>query len=306
MDTDTDMVRGRNTIPRRPEFSRCVRWSVLGVLAVGVAALPGVAAAQSVRVTPTLNTELTWTDNVDAEPNGRDDFILEVTPGVSVSRTGGRMTGRLNARLRNLMYANDSDANTSFVSLNGSGTFEAIEDLLFIDASAGITRNNLSAFSGRGPGDPFGVDRENETRTWSITPRLESDLRFGEAGRGSVRYSSRGINSNSGGLGNQRADTCRHDHGRNQMPRQQPGHRRHHHTALQTCRNRVRPIGTGGDDEQDRHGPERNKHTQRHGATLAPLYKNGSRKINENLLEFSLKDNHPYALYGEILLYGPT
>ena len=201
---DTNMVRVRNRIPRQPDTA-C--WSVLGALAVAMVALPGVAAAQSVRVTPTFDTELTWTDNVDAEPNGRDDFILEVTPGVSVTRTGGRMTGSLSARLRNLMYANDTDANTSFVSLNGSGTYEAIEDLLFIDASASVSRSNLSAFSGRGTGDPFSVDPDNETRTWSITPRLESDLRFGEAGRGSIRYSSRGINSNSGGLGNQRADT---------------------------------------------------------------------------------------------------
>lgn len=150
MAMDTDMVRAWNTIPRRPEAARCLCWSVLGVLAVGALALPGVAAAQSLRVTPTLTTELTWTDNVDAEPNGRDDWILEVTPGISVSRTAGRMTGGLSARLRNLMYFNESDENTSFVSLNGSGSFEAIEDLLFIDASAAITRNNLLTFSGAG------------------------------------------------------------------------------------------------------------------------------------------------------------
>jgi uncharacterized protein (PEP-CTERM system associated) len=204
---DTDMVRSRNRIPRRPEAARRLGRTALGALAVIVVALPGLAAAQSVRVTPRLDTELTWTDNVDAEPNGSDDFILEVTPGISVSRTAGRMTGRLNARLRNLMYANDSDANTSFVSLNGSGTFEAIEDLLFIDASAAITRNNLSAFSGRGPGDPLSVDSNDETRSWSITPRLESDMEFGEAGRGSVRYSSRGVNSNSDGLGDQQVGT---------------------------------------------------------------------------------------------------
>jgi uncharacterized protein (PEP-CTERM system associated) len=204
---DTDMVRGRNRIPRRPESARSVRWSVLGALGAAILALPGGVAAQAVRVTPTLDTELTWTDNVDAEPNGRDDFILEVTPGISVSRTAGRMTGSLSARLRNLMYFNESDENTSFVSLNGTGTFEAIEDLLFIDASAGITRNNLSAFSGRGPGDPLSVDSNDETRTWSITPRLESDLEFGEAGRGSVRYSSRGVSSNSSGLGDQQVDT---------------------------------------------------------------------------------------------------
>lgn len=201
------MVRPRNTIPRPPEAARCLCWSALGALAVGALALPGVAAAQSVRVTPTLTTALTWTDNVDAEPNGRDDWILEVTPGISVSRTAGRMKGSLSARLRNLMYFNESDENTSFVSLSGSGTFEAIEDLLFIDATAAITRNNLSAFSGRGPGDPLSVDSADETRTWSITPRLESDLEFGEAGRGSVRYSSRGVNSNSSGLGDQQVGT---------------------------------------------------------------------------------------------------
>ena len=207
MAMDTDMVRAWNTIPRRPEAARCLCWPVLGALAVGALALPGVAAAQSVRVTPTLTTELTWTDNVDAEPNGRDDWILEVTPGILVSRTAGRMTGSLSVRLRNLMYFNESDENTSFVSLNGTGTFEAIEDLLFIDATAAITRNNLSAFSGRGPGDSLSVDEDDETRTWSITPRLESDLEFGEAGRGSVRYSSRGVSSNSDGLGDQQVDT---------------------------------------------------------------------------------------------------
>ncbi|MDX5409418.1 MAG: TIGR03016 family PEP-CTERM system-associated outer membrane protein [Thauera sp.] len=163
----------------------------------------GAAYAQSVRVSPTLDTELTWTDNVNAERNGREDMILEVSPGISVSRTGGRMTGGLSARFRNLMYARESDQNTSYLSLNGTGTYEAIEDLLFIDVAAGISRSNLSAFSGRGPGDPFGVDEDNETRTWSISPRLESDLRFGEAGRGSIRYSSRGFSSNEGGLGDQ-------------------------------------------------------------------------------------------------------
>ncbi len=82
-----------------------------------------------------------------------------------------------------------------------------MEDLLFLDFSGGITRNDYSAFSQRAPGDPFGFDEDNEARYWSITPRLESDLRFGEAARGSVSYSSSGVRSNSGGLGDHSADT---------------------------------------------------------------------------------------------------
>lgn len=197
------MDKRRNRSLKQPEFGRGRPPLGRVAAALALAAVAGAASAQSLRVSPTFDTELTWTDNVNAERNGRDDMILEVSPGISVSRTGGRMTGGLSARFRNLMYARETDQNTSYLSLNGTGTYEAIEDLLFIDVAAGISRSNLSAFTGRGPGDPFGVDQNNETRTWSVSPRLESDLRFGESARGSINYTSRGFSSKQGGLGDQ-------------------------------------------------------------------------------------------------------
>lgn len=186
---------------KRPEAG----WA--GALALALLLGAGSVSAQSTRVTPTLTTELTWTDNAGADREGSEDWILEVAPGLSVSRTAGRLTGSLNARLRNLVYANGSEANTTYLSFDGMGSFEAVEDLLFLDFRAGISRSNLSSFSGRPSGDPLGIDDDNEIRYWSIAPRLESDLRFGESARGSVRYSSRGVSSGSGALGDQRSDT---------------------------------------------------------------------------------------------------
>lgn len=207
-----DMDKRRKPSRRRSEPRRAVSGKWFGALALAVLGVSGSAHAQSVRVTPTLDTELTWTDNASATRGGSaggdgSDWILEVSPGISVSRTSGRLNGSLSARLRNLLYADNTDNNTSFLSLQGSGTFEAIEDLLFIDFDAGISRNNLSAFSGGAAGDPLASSRASETRTWSIAPRLESELRFGESARGSVQYSSRGITSGSEGLGNQSVDT---------------------------------------------------------------------------------------------------
>jgi uncharacterized protein (PEP-CTERM system associated) len=193
----------RKPSPKRPEPG----WA--GALALALLLGAGAASAQTTRVTPTLSTELTWTDNASAgtDSDGREDWIFEVAPGLSLSRTAGRLNGSLNARLRNLVYANGSEDNTTYLSFDGRGTFEAIEDLLFLDFRAGISRSNYASFTGRGAGDPLAVDDNNEIRYWSIAPRLESDLRFGESARGSVKYSSQGVDSSTVALGNQRADT---------------------------------------------------------------------------------------------------
>jgi uncharacterized protein (PEP-CTERM system associated) len=205
MDTDTDMEMRQKVAPRRLEARRS--GLVAGMSALALFCLPADVAAQSTRVTPTLDTALTWTDNAGIDRDGGRDWLFEVSPGLSVSRSAGRLNGSLSARLRNLVHSAGSEDDSTYLSFDGRGAFEAVEDLLFLDFSGGITRNDYSAFSQRAPGDPFGFDEDNEARYWSITPRLESDLRFGEAARGSVSYSSSGVRSNSGGLGDQSADT---------------------------------------------------------------------------------------------------
>lgn len=205
-----DMDKRRKPARKLPDVRLVGRAPVIGVL-VGALLGCGSVFAQSVTVTPSLDTSLTWTDNAGASGGasggGEADWVFEVSPGISVSRTSGRLNGGLSARLRNLVYADDTDRNSSYLSLQGRGSFEAVEDLLFIDFDAGISRNNLSAFSGGASGDRLSSQRSSETRTWSIAPRLESDLRFGEAAVGAVEYSSRGISSGSDGLGNQNVET---------------------------------------------------------------------------------------------------
>lgn len=170
-------------------------------LAVAAATLATTAAsAQMVTVTPSVDTRLTWTDNANASADKEQDFIAEVSPGISISRESGRVNGRLSAQLRNVGYANDSGRNTSFVALQGRGEVEALEDLLFVDLDASISRNNLSAFTGRSSTDTLNTDKNDETRTWSIAPRMQ--FHIGEA-QGSVGYVSRWLDS-GGSMGQQR------------------------------------------------------------------------------------------------------
>jgi uncharacterized protein (PEP-CTERM system associated) len=189
----------------RPEIS-APRFALIAALLLPLVATGG-AQAQTVRIQPTLDTRLTWTDNVDTEENGQQDWIAEISPGVSISRESGRFSGGLNMRLRNIVHAEQTEDNTTYLALQGTGTVEAIEDAFFIDLGASISRDNRSAFSGRFPGDTLDNDKNNETRLFSVGPRF--GFRFGESGQGNIGYQQRWLTGGSNTLGDRETGTWR-------------------------------------------------------------------------------------------------
>ena len=187
----------------RPEFG-VPRLALIAALLLPLAA-SGVAQAQTVRIQPTLDTRLTWTDNVDTDEDGQQDWIGEISPGVSISRESGRFSGGLNMSLRNTFHAEQTEDNTTYLALQGRGTIEAIEDAFFVDLGASISRDNRSAFSGRFAGDTLDNDEDNETRLFSIGPRF--GFRFGESGEGNIGYQQRWLTGGNNTLGDRETST---------------------------------------------------------------------------------------------------
>jgi uncharacterized protein (PEP-CTERM system associated) len=185
----------------RPEFG-VPRLALIAALLLSV---PGVAQAQTVRIQPTLDTRLTWTDNVDTEEDGQQDWIGEISPGVSISRESGRFSGGLNMSLRNTFHAEQTEDNATYLALQGRGTIEAIEDAFFVDLGASISRDNRSAFTGRFAGDTLDNDEDNETRLFSIGPRF--GFRFGESGEGNIGYQQRWLTGGNNTLGDRETST---------------------------------------------------------------------------------------------------
>lgn len=176
MDMGMDMVRKRAQklrpdVSSRPRVPACTgrRAAAFTLLMAAF----GSALAQSTTIQPTLSGRLTYSDNVDAEASGSSDWVTEISPGISLRRESGRLNGFLNANLRSLSYARESDRNTTFLALGGRGEFEAMQDFLFIDMSARVSRDNGSALSGRGVNDNLDVSEDNETRQFSFGPRFE-------------------------------------------------------------------------------------------------------------------------------------
>lgn len=169
--------------------------ALLFALAVG-----GTAQAQTFRIQPTLNAQLTWTDNVDVEDaDPQQDWILELSPGVSMVRESGRLKGALDLRLRSLNHVERTEENTTYLALNGRGSFEAIENSVFVDVDGSISRDNQSSFRGRLPGDALDYDEDNEVRVFSVAPRFV--FPFGAAGQGQVSYRERWLDSGSSSEG---------------------------------------------------------------------------------------------------------
>ncbi len=203
------MVTRTLTMPKRPEALALPfrAWIKLSLTTLVFSSLVSEGLAQSVmRAEAGVSSRITFTDNVGASEDANSDFIFEVSPTLNVSRAAGRLAGSMNAAFRNVMYADESDRNTSFLAFRGQGQFEAIEDLLFVDALGVISRDNLAVFSGRSRNDSLNTSSNDETRTFSISPRLE--FRFGDTAAATLRYRSQWLSGadNVGG-GDQHIDT---------------------------------------------------------------------------------------------------
>lgn len=199
MATDMGMKR---KMTRRPELLR----TVASLAVAGTCCAAGGAWAQSVvQVVPSINSRLTYTDNVNTATHGDSDWLFEVSPGISVRRESGRVNGNLEASLRNVVYANSDDRNTTFLALRGRGEVEAIEQLLFVDVGASVSRNNQSLFSGRSSDDPLNTSADNEVRSFNLGPRLE--FAFGNSAKGRLGYQNQWLSGGGSTLSNRRTET---------------------------------------------------------------------------------------------------
>src|SRR5215213_3308869 len=106
-------------------------------------------SAQTWRITPSISVVDTLTDNVELTPSDRkkSDLITQVVPAIRIDGTGGRLKVNLNYVMQNLLYAHDSTHNTAQHYLSSQATLEAVENWLFVDATANISQQAISAFA---------------------------------------------------------------------------------------------------------------------------------------------------------------
>jgi uncharacterized protein (PEP-CTERM system associated) len=146
------------------------------------------AAGQNWRITPSIGVAATLTDNVELAPSDRkrSDLVTQITPGIRVVGTGGRVKLNLNYRMQALLYANSSSNNDIQHFLDGSATVEAVDNWLFIDARANISQQVVSAFGAQPNEENVNANR-TQASTYRISPYIRG--RLGATSDYELRYS---------------------------------------------------------------------------------------------------------------------
>ena len=122
----------------------------LATQAVAQAPAVGGADGAPVRawsIVPRISASETYSDNAVASAAGpKADFITQLSPGIRIQGQTGRLRASVDYSLSNFSYARGSQASRNTNALNATGTLEAIEKWLYIDASGVITQQTISAF----------------------------------------------------------------------------------------------------------------------------------------------------------------
>ena len=164
--------------------------------------------AENWRFTPTLELSETYTDNValreDAFKQGQ--WVTEITPGFQVNMRGPRLTMDAHFRLQYFAMPDNDISGTNRSARSGQGALRAnvIDDLLYVDASAGIAQRGVSPFGQIITDNNFASANRAEVKTWRVSPYLVH--RFGPRANAELRYAHDEVDAGSSGLGNTTGD----------------------------------------------------------------------------------------------------
>jgi uncharacterized protein (PEP-CTERM system associated) len=127
-------------------------------------------------ITPSIGLRETYNDNVSLSSTSQSDWITQVSPGISITGRGRRLSASLNYTGDLISYARNRENDRLANTLSGFGTLQAVERLFFIDAQANVGQNYISPFAARPSDNTTITNNRVETRTWSLSPYVRSQL----------------------------------------------------------------------------------------------------------------------------------
>jgi len=171
----------RQVLTAGPRAYLFVTFSILPMLvSTGVQSqelMGGALPARAFEVKPRLSLSETWTNKVQAgNAGGSSDQITEISPGVQIRAESSRIQGYLDYALNKLHYAQNQSSDRLQNSLNAFGTLEAIEKYFFIDVSATIAQQSVSALGTQSVIDSSINSNQTEVANWRVSPRIQGRL----------------------------------------------------------------------------------------------------------------------------------
>ena len=178
---------------RRGGFARDYR-CVGGLLALLAGGLTPLALdASDWIVTPGLVTGATYSDNIRLAPTGQEQgsFVAEVTPRLSIRRSGPRLNLGFDYNLQGL-YRTEDDQADIFNQFAGDARAELLPEWLFLDFVTTYTQQNILATDLGGDNIASRGER-TDVWTYAVSPFLAH--RFGTLAAAEARLSFSGVDN---------------------------------------------------------------------------------------------------------------
>lgn len=169
-------------------------------LAAGLcAAFPAHAAWD---FTPTAAARLTYSDNVglNRDEAASGGFVLQMTPGFNLLNHSPRFDFSMDYSLNLYEYSGGQRTSTQRHSQDLSSKLKSrlVEEMLYLDAQAGIHQQATSAFGPLQGGNDYVRTNRNEVRSYRVSPYLVH--RFGAFANGELRYSHDSVTTDNVGM----------------------------------------------------------------------------------------------------------
>ncbi|MGI9217994.1 MAG: TIGR03016 family PEP-CTERM system-associated outer membrane protein, partial [Hydrogenophaga sp.] len=110
------------------------------------------------------STGATLSSNGSLTQDARSEQVIEVSPGVRVVANGARIKGSLDYSLRAMHHFQGTSDDSLGHALNALGSVELWDGRAYVDASAVISDETITAF---GPNGGSGISDNNRSETFS-------------------------------------------------------------------------------------------------------------------------------------------
>lgn len=147
-------------------------------LALVIALFPVAVNAAAWNIVPSIETSLTFADNITFQAKGNEEAetVLGVKPSVRVQSGEGRTQLGLIYGIDNLYYASDSDRNSSQQLLRGNGSAILLRDLLFVDATGSISYQGIKPTSAINSSTLAILQDSTQVATWNVSPYFQQTI----------------------------------------------------------------------------------------------------------------------------------
>lgn len=140
--------------------------------------IPAVTSAAVWTVEPSIELSTSYTDNVTLAAKGqeRDEYVLGVSPGVSVRADGRKLSMLFNYGYEQLFYMNDSSQDYSRQLFQGRADAELVPDLAYVSGSGRVSQQLVDPTGTAGLGELSVTENVGEVSTWTMSPTLRRNM----------------------------------------------------------------------------------------------------------------------------------